>query len=152
MHGKYCVCEAARGRRKESLQPSLSNFYLYFAQTKGNTIGWKMTFRKLKLIDNRPSRPALNIFVGNETRCSFRQKPVLCRRSRSSLRKRKPAEEENRFLLLWETTVVCVVVHLKSNLDLRPVILQPREAEGLVWCYSGKAVWNCWLASIILRG
>ena len=51
---------AARGRRKESLQPSLTNFYLYFAHTKGNTIGWKMTFRKLKLIDNRPSRPALN--------------------------------------------------------------------------------------------
>ena len=43
------------GRRKESLQPSLSNFHLYFAHTKGNTIGWKMTFRKLKLIDNRPS-------------------------------------------------------------------------------------------------
>ena len=31
--------EAARGRGKESLQPSLTNFHLYFAQTKGNTIG-----------------------------------------------------------------------------------------------------------------
>ena len=51
---------AARGRQKESLQPSLTNFHLNFAQTKGNTIGWKMTFRKLKLSDNRPSRPALN--------------------------------------------------------------------------------------------
>ena len=30
---------AARGRRKESSQPSLTNFHLYFAQTKGNTIG-----------------------------------------------------------------------------------------------------------------
>ena len=55
--------EAARGRRKESLQPSLSNFHLYFAQTKGNTIGWKMTFRKSKLIDNRPSWHPLRLCV-----------------------------------------------------------------------------------------
>ena len=47
--------ERASERRKESLQPSLANFHLYFAQTKGNTIGWKMTFRKSKLIDNRLS-------------------------------------------------------------------------------------------------
>ena len=47
--------EAARGSGKESLQRSLIKFHLYFAQTKGNTIGWKMTFRKTKLIDNRPS-------------------------------------------------------------------------------------------------
>ena len=33
------AAKAARGRRKESLQPSLTNFHLYFAQTKGNTIG-----------------------------------------------------------------------------------------------------------------
>ena len=31
--------KAARGRGKESLQRSLINFHLYFAQTKGNTIG-----------------------------------------------------------------------------------------------------------------
>ena len=31
--------EAARGRGKESLQRSLIKFHLYFAQTKGNTIG-----------------------------------------------------------------------------------------------------------------
>ena len=43
------------GQGKESLQRSLIKFHLYFAQTKGNTIGWKMTFRKTKLIDNRPS-------------------------------------------------------------------------------------------------
>ena len=47
--------EAARGRGKESLQRSLIKFHLYFAQTKVNTIGWKMTFRKTKLIDNSPS-------------------------------------------------------------------------------------------------
>ena len=34
---------------------SLIKFHLYFAQTNWNTIGWKMTFRKTKLIDNRPS-------------------------------------------------------------------------------------------------
>ena len=55
--------EAARGRRKESLQPSLTNFHLYFAQTKGNTIGWKMTFRKSKLIDNRLSWHPLRLCV-----------------------------------------------------------------------------------------
>ena len=31
--------QAARGRGKESLQRSLIKFHLYFAQTKGNTIG-----------------------------------------------------------------------------------------------------------------
>ena len=43
--------EAKRGRGKESLQRSLIKFHLYFAQTKGNTIGSKMTgsdwYRKL---------------------------------------------------------------------------------------------------------
>ena len=65
----------ARGRGKESLQRSPINFHLYFAQMKGNTIGWKVTFQKSKLIDNTPSWPALN-FRGNvETRCSYRQNP-----------------------------------------------------------------------------
>ena len=40
---------------KEGLQQSVINFSLYFAQMRGNTIGWKMTFWKSKLIDNRPS-------------------------------------------------------------------------------------------------
>ena len=65
----------ARGRGKESLQRSLINFHLYFAQMKGNTIGWKVTFRKSKLIDNRPSWPALNLRGNVETRCSYRQNP-----------------------------------------------------------------------------
>ena len=51
------------GRGKESLQRSLINFHLYFTQTKGNTIGWKMTFRKSKLIDNRPSWHPLRLCV-----------------------------------------------------------------------------------------
>jgi len=51
----WASSKAARDRGKESLQRSLTKFHLYFAQTKGNTIGWKMTFRKTKLIDNRPS-------------------------------------------------------------------------------------------------
>ena len=63
----------ARGRGKESLQRSLINFHLYFAQMKGNTISWKVTFRKSKLIDNMPSWPALN-FRGNVS-----PKPLLCR-------------------------------------------------------------------------
>ena len=54
------TCERAakpRGaeERRASLQRSLIKFHLYFAQTKGNTIGWKMTLQKSKLIDNRPS-------------------------------------------------------------------------------------------------
>ena len=81
---------------------SLINFHLYFAQTKG-TIGWKMTFRKSALS-----------FRG---KCRDTTKPVLCRRSLNSLRKRKPAIKENRFLLLWEITAVCVVVHLMSHLS-----------------------------------
>ena len=45
---------------KEGLQQSVINFSLYFAQMRRNTIGRKMTFWKSKLIDNRPSWPALN--------------------------------------------------------------------------------------------
>ena len=55
--------KATRGREKESLQRSLIKFHLYFTQTKGDTIGWKMTFRKSKLIDNRPSRHPLRLCV-----------------------------------------------------------------------------------------
>ena len=55
---------------KEGLQRSVINFSLYFAQTRGNTIGWKMTFWKSKLIDNRPSWPALN-FRGKRRNTNF---------------------------------------------------------------------------------
>ena len=48
------------GPAKGELATIPCKFSLYFTQTKGNTIGWKMTFRKLKLSDNRPSRPTLN--------------------------------------------------------------------------------------------
>ena len=82
----------------------------------------------------------LNNFVAD---CSWRD-PNFCRKCRNtmlfiaktcvmpviteftgtlthSLRKKRWAEEENRFLLLWEITVVCM-----SNLVLRGIILQPR--------------------------
>ena len=49
-----------RGAEERSLQRSLINFHSHFAQTKGNTIGWKMTFRKSKLIDNSPGWHPLN--------------------------------------------------------------------------------------------
>ena len=80
--------EAARGRGKKRLKWSLINFHLYFAQTEETTIGWIIMFRKSKLIDNRPRWPALH---------------VLCWRSLNSvnsLRKRRPAEEENLSLSL----------------------------------------------------
>ena len=117
--------------------------YLYFAQTKVNTIGLKMTFRKWKFIHNRPGWPPLNFREKCGNTMLLLQKPMLCRRSLNSLR-RRPAEEENRFLLLWEITVVCV-----SNLDLRGIILEARtsfralngqKADGLVWCDRRKAV------------
>ena len=52
-----------RGAGKESLQQSLINFHLYFTQTKGNSNGWKMTFRNSKLIDNRPGWHPLRLCV-----------------------------------------------------------------------------------------
>ena len=36
---KRAARERVSERRKESLQPSLTNFHLYFAQMKGNTTG-----------------------------------------------------------------------------------------------------------------
>ena len=43
--------EAARGQGEESLQRSLINFHLLFAQTnvKWNTIGWKKDVPEIKL-------------------------------------------------------------------------------------------------------
>ena len=60
----------------------------------------KMTFRISKLIDNRLSWPARNFRGKRRNTMLLFPKPVLCRRSLNSLRKRRPAEEENRFLLL----------------------------------------------------
>ena len=52
------------GPRKGELTTIISHkFHLYFTQTKGNTIGWKMTFRKSKLIDNRLSWHPLRLYV-----------------------------------------------------------------------------------------
>ena len=36
---------------------------IWFVHTKGNTIYWKMTFRKSNLIDNRPSWRRLRLYV-----------------------------------------------------------------------------------------
>ena len=76
---------------------------LSFVLTKGNTIGWKMTFQKSKLIKNRPSWPALN-FCGSlnspQKEDRQRKKIAFC------------------FWPLWEITVVC-----ESNLVLRGIIL-----------------------------
>ena len=73
--------------------------YLYFAQTKVNTIGLKMTFRKSKLIHNRPDWPPLNLRGKCGNTMLLLQKPVLCRRSLNSLWERRPTKEENCFLL-----------------------------------------------------
>ena len=51
------------GPRKGELTTISHKFHLYFTQTKGNTIGWKMTFRKSKLIDNRLSWHPLRLCV-----------------------------------------------------------------------------------------
>ena len=40
------------GEEKESWQQSLINFHVCFTQTKRNTTGWKITFQKLKFIDD----------------------------------------------------------------------------------------------------
>ena len=63
MRERAAKVRGAEERRAFLIQQSLTNFYLYFAQTKGNTIGWKMTFRRSKLIDNRPSWHLLRLCV-----------------------------------------------------------------------------------------
>ena len=125
--------KAARGRGNESLQQSLINFHLYFAQTKGNSIGWKMTFGKSKLIDNRPTWPSLN-FRGNvETRCSQRQNS--CSVGDRWTHSEKKTGRGRKLLspsVRWEMTVVC-----ESNLVLRGIILEPRT------CFSPQSRWAC---------
>ena len=110
--------------------------YLYFAQTKVNTIGLKMTFRKSKLIHNRPGWPPQNFREKCGNTILLMEKPVLCRRSLNSLWERRPAEEENRFLLLWEITVVCVL-----NLVLRGIRLEPRTSLRS-WRYCVVVEWD----------
>ena len=97
-----------------------------------------MTFRKSKLIDNRPRLPALNFRGKCRNMMFLSPTPVLCWRSLNSvnsLRKRRPAGEENLShslsLILWDITVVSV-----SNLVLRGIILKPRTcfSQALVWC------------------
>ena len=95
--------EAARGRGKKSLKWSLINFHLYFAQMDETTIGWIIMFRKSKLIDNRPRWPALNFRGKCRNTMLLSPTHVLCWRSLNSvnsLRKRRPAEEENLSLTL----------------------------------------------------
>ena len=115
---KHIKCDRAAVEERRVCNNLSKNFHLYFAQTKRNTIGWKMTLQKLKLIDNRPSWPAL---AGN---VETRQNLCYVEQSLSSLRKRKPAKEENSSLLMWEITVVCVVAYSKSNVDLKPIIME----------------------------
>ena len=124
--------EAMRGRGKESLQQCLINFHLYFAQTKGNTVGWKMTFGKSKLIDNRPGWHPLNFVREVETQCSYRKNPCCV-----TLWKRRPAEEENRFLHLWEITIFCVLNLFLRRIRLITLLLRKiiRRTECL--CHEG---------------
>ena len=73
------------------------------------------------------------------------RKPMLCWGSLKSLRKRRMAEQENCFLLLWEITVICV-----SNVVLRGIRLEPRTCLSpqsrqacLMWLSHLKADSTC---------
>ena len=73
------------------------------------------------------------------------RKPMLCWGSLKSLRKRRMAEQENSFLLLWEITVICV-----SNVVLRGIRLEPRTCLSpqsrqacLMWLSHLKADSTC---------
>ena len=156
-----------------SFVPRTATFFqearLFGSPSPKISIGWKMTFLKSKLIDNRPSWPALNFAANVETRCSYRQDPcyvgdhwthqekktgrgpacvawrfcrpplLLCAPNQNRHATRL-VEDENRFLLLWEITVVCV-----SNLVLKGSywnreLVSALKADGLVWCDSRRAV------------
>ena len=98
-----------------------------------------MTFRKSKLIYNRPQKsgwPPLNFRRKFRNRMLLSQKirVISAIRSLNVLRKRRPAEMKNRFLLLWEIIVVCV-----SNLVLRGIRLELENSE-LVF---NSNHWNC---------
>ena len=105
-----------------------------------------MTFRKSKLIHNRPGWPPLNFREKCGNTMLLLPKPVLCRRSLNSLWQRRPAEEENRFLLLWEITVVCVLNLLSRGIILERGLVSALKANGLFDVILAKLhVWNCCL-------
>ena len=124
---------------RESLQRSLINFHLYFAQTKGNTTGWKMTFQKSKLIDNRPSLPPN--FHGNvETWCSYRQ--ILCSVGDCWTHSEKKTSRGRKSLSSSVRDNCCLCVKFGSQgiiLELR-TCFSALKADGLVWCDSCETV------------
>ena len=129
-------------------------FNCYFAQTKGNTTGWKMTFQKSKLIDNRHSWPALNFRGKCRNTMLLSPNPVSCRQSLNSLQKRRPAEEENRFLLLWELTEcrLCVKFGPRGDHTGTEGSFQLSKQAGSFDVILAKLyVWKCWIANSILR-
>ena len=118
---------------KESLQQSLINFHFYFAQTKGNTIGWKIMFRKSKLIDSRPGWHPLNLNRKCRNTMLLSQKPL------NSLQKKRPVEEENHFSFC-EKTVVCVKFgYHAGGWDWNRELVSALKADGLVLGNHGKA-------------
>ena len=74
-----------------SFVPRTATFFqearLFGSPSPKISIGWKMTFLKSKLIDNRPSWPALNFRGKCRNTMLLSPRPVLCRRSLNSPRK-----------------------------------------------------------------
>ena len=68
--------EAARGQGEESLQRSLINFHLSFAQTNGIPLAEKRTFQKSNLIDSSPGWHPLNFREKRRNTMLLSLKPV----------------------------------------------------------------------------
>ena len=119
---------------------------------KGNTIGWKMTFRKSKLIDNRPIL-ALNFRRNVETHCSYCQNPMFCRWLLNSLLEEDQQRMKIAFSLGRDNCCLCVKFGSQGFIIIGTEnLFQPSKQMGsfdviLVKLY----VWKWWIANRVLR-
>ena len=127
--------KSREGPRKRELATISHKYWFVLRSDEGKYHWLKNDFPEIKVDWLQASWPALNFRRNVETRCSYRQKPSYVGNS-WTYSEWRPAEEENRFLLLWEITVVCVSNWFSGGSYWNQEFLSALKADGLVCCDS----------------
>jgi len=100
---------------------------------KGNTIGWKMTFRKSKLIDNRLSL-ALNFHGKVETWCSYCQIPCSVGDCWTHSEKKTSRGRKSLSPSVWDNCCLCVKFGSQGIIfELRTSFSPQSRRAHLMW-------------------
>ena len=130
-------------RTKGELAEISHKFSFVLRPNKGKYHWLKVTLQKLKLIDNRPSWPALN-FRGKWRNTT---KHFLCR-AITELTQKKKTSKGGKYLSpsVRDNCRLCgCSFKVKFGPQASHNGTENFKAEGLVWCNSRKAVWKCQL-------